>query len=84
MLGAGVEWTGLATGWGQAGVPALSSAEAELKVGIAVEVEMAYAVQLLMQLGNIVKKRVLWTNTSACKSLLTRDGLWRVKHLDAP
>lgn len=49
----------------QAGVPALSSVEGELKAAIAGEVEMAYAAQWLVQLGETVKEWILWTDSSA-------------------
>lgn len=66
----------------QAGVPDLIYAEAELKAAIAGEVEMACAVQLLMQLGETMKARILWADSSAYKSILTSRGLGRLKQLE--
>lgn len=47
------------------------------------EVEMAYAAQLLMELGRTVKARMLWTDTSACNSILPHVGHVRLKHPEA-
>lgn len=80
-------WNGqvLATGSPtQEGVPALSSAEAELGVAIAGEIEMSYAAHSLKQLGETVKEDILWTDSSVCKYILTRLGLGRSMHLEAP
>lgn len=64
-------WNGqvLATGSSaQAGVPALSSAETELTEAIA---------------GETVKEIIMWTDSWMCRSILSRIGLGRVKHLEA-
>lgn len=61
----------------QAGVPALTSAKAELNAAFAGVIEVSYAAHLLKHVGEIV------TGTSAFKSILTRPGPGRSKHLEA-
>lgn len=50
------------------------SAEAELMAAIAGEVEMHCAAHLLQELGETVKEKLLWTDSWARKSVLTRIG----------
>lgn len=75
---------GLITGSpAQAGVPGLSSIEAKLTAAIVGEVEMAFAAHFLMQVGEVVKERILWADSSVCKSIFRRPGPRCLTHLAA-
>ena len=68
----------------QSGVPSLSSAEAELKAAIYGEKEMMLAESLIKFLGFEIKSKIIWTDSSAARSVMTRLGTGsKMKHLQA-
>ena len=62
----------------------MSSAEAELKAAIYGEKEMMLAESLIKFLGFEIKSKIIWTDSSAARSVMTRLGTGsKMKHLQA-
>jgi hypothetical protein len=62
----------------------LSSAEAELKAAIYGEKEMMLAESLIKFLGFEIRAKIIWTDSSAARSVMTRLGTGsKMKHLQA-